>query len=121
VPRFNTENAENRVYKLVFDHFMHVKAYIHAPINEKHHHLIKATRIWNELKTLNATQEAHRLAINYANDIGLVKRWVSLGGWEPGSACRDTRAIFYQAEDGAAISNSSNQCKYSKHLSNSEK
>lgn len=68
-----TTTAEDRIVnRLTAEHFSHVQKYLQAPASEKYPHYMSAMRVWNRLRDLKATSEAHRLAVNFAFHIGLV-------------------------------------------------
>lgn len=68
-----SDDNSNRIEKLISEHLHHFKGYIHAPIDEKHIHLLKIQEIWRDLKAIGSTSEAHRRTLNYAYKLGLIR------------------------------------------------
>lgn len=63
----------NRVEILVSDHLKNLNLYLNAPITEKYFYLNKIRIIWNELKILGSTSEAHRRTLNTVFKLGLIR------------------------------------------------
>lgn len=69
-----TTSSEERIESMVVqEHFLHVKNYLLAPIEEKYMHYTKALRAWKRLVDMGATSEARELSVNFAINLELIK------------------------------------------------